>query len=60
MWRIHPKSLFPGPPSPSVVVLVWVQSVGQIDLFKNYSYSIGPRSKNIQNRKYEHTMNVTP
>ena len=34
-------SLFPSPLWPSVVVLVRVAYVGQTDLFKNHSYSIG-------------------
>ena len=38
--------LFPGPLSP-----VKVPSLGQIDLLKNYSYSIVPCVKNIKKHK---------
>ena len=52
------------------IVLIWVLSMGQIDLFKNYFYSIGPckkkkkkkkKKKAIQKKcKNEHPMNVIP
>ena len=49
-------------------LIQWVRvlSMGQIDLFKNYLYLIGPCAKKIlssNNAKsviYEHTMNVIP
>ena len=34
-------------PGSRVVVSVWVSSMGQIDLFKNYLYLIGPYAKKI-------------
>ena len=41
MWRTASLPLFRGPIWLSVVVPVQVPSIRQIDLFKNYSYSIG-------------------
>ena len=52
---ITPSSLWVG-----VVVLVRVPSMGQMDLFKNYSYSVGwknTQGTTTQKYNYEHTMN---
>ena len=41
-WNILLLPLLPSPLWSGVVVLVRVSSIGQIDLFKYHSYSIGP------------------
>ena len=50
---------------PGELVLVWVPSLGHIEMFKNYSYSIAPCAKNAKKQqqkqyKYEGEMNVIP
>ena len=41
VWNTPSLALLPGPLSPGVVIPVRVSSMGQKDLFKNYSYLIG-------------------
>ena len=36
-WSPLPSQLLPDPLYPAVVVSVWVPSMGQVDLFENYS-----------------------
>ena len=51
---VHPVRLIMGVP-------VRVLSMGQVDRFKTYTYSIGPCTKNIlsnNTNKYERTINL--
>ena len=40
-------SLLPGPLLSRMIAHVGISSVGQIDLFKNHTYSLGPCWKNV-------------
>ena len=62
MWRTPSLSLLPGPFLSRVVVPVRVPYMGQIDVFKNYSYSIGlcakitsPKKQQYKKYRYKHT-----
>ena len=45
VWSILSFPLLPGSPLYRLVVFIRIQLIGQIDLFKNYPYSIGPCAK---------------
>ena len=58
MWSTSWLPLFPGPFKLRMVVPVKVQFMSQIDLFKNYLYSIGPCAKHKNPLKKQLHKNV--
>ena len=57
MWSTPSLSLLLGPYR--VLVPVGVPSMGQIDLFKNYSYSIGSFPKKLLRRNNTKNVNMS-
>ena len=51
--------LLPDPLGPEVVVSIRVSSMGQLDLFKNHSYSIGPYANKLLRSNYTKNINIS-